>query len=77
MADKCIYAFQNTKEQIENEVFPAIPLAVDTVRLKQILCCGRKTAVEIGTMANARVQIGRRLLWNVKQIQQYLDDIAE
>ncbi len=52
-------------------------LAVDTVALQKMLCCGRYTAVQIGNLANARIQIGRRVLWNIKQIQRYLDDIAE
>ena len=35
---------------------------VDTVELKTMLSSGRKTAVEIGTAAQARVQVGRRAL---------------
>ena len=38
---------------------------------------GRKTAVEIGTAAQVRVQVGRRVLWNVGKIQNYLDAISE
>lgn len=56
---------------------PSPVLTVDTTALQKMLCCGRYTAVQIGTLANARIQIGRRLLWNIKQIQRYLDDIAE
>lgn len=59
----------------KNESSPV--LTVDTTALQKMLSCGRYTAVRIGTLANARIQIGRRLLWNIKQIQQYLDDIAE
>lgn len=51
--------------------------AVDTVRLMSMLMSGRKTAVEIGTAAGARVQVGRRVLWNVNKIQEYLDKISE
>lgn len=51
-------------------------LAVDTAALQKLLCCGRYTAVQIGNSANARIQIGRRVLWNLKQVQQYLDDIT-
>lgn len=51
-------------------------LAVTTERLQSILDCGRPTAVEIGTLAKARVEIGRRVLWNVSKVQQYLDSIA-
>ena len=36
---------------------------VDTNGLQAMLSSGRKTAVEIGTAAQARVQGGRRVLW--------------
>lgn len=36
-------------------------LAVTTDRLQNILDCGRPTAVEIGTHAKARIEIGRRV----------------
>lgn len=51
-------------------------LAVTTERLQNILDCGRPTAVEIGTLAKARVEVGRRVLWNISKIQKYLDTIA-
>lgn len=51
-------------------------LAVTTERLQNILDCGRPTAVQIGTLAKARVEIGRRVLWNVSKVQKYLDSIA-
>lgn len=51
-------------------------LAVTTERLQNILDCGRPTAVEIGTLAKARVEVGRRVLWNVSKVQKYLDMIA-
>lgn len=50
---------------------------VDTVGLQAMLSCGRKSAVDIGIAAGARIQIGRRVLWNVKKVQQYLDAISE
>lgn len=52
-------------------------LCVDTSGLQEITHSGRKTAVEIGTAAGARIQIGRRVLWNVKRVQQYLESISE
>ena len=51
-------------------------LAVTTERLQNILDCGRPTAVEIGTLAKARVEVGRRVLWNVSKVQKYLDTLA-
>ncbi|MCD8224758.1 MAG: hypothetical protein LUC99_07950 [Clostridiales bacterium] len=50
---------------------------VDTAGLQQMLMSGRKTAVEIGTAAEARIQVGRRVLWNVDKVQRYLDAISE
>lgn len=57
-------------EMVMNQV------AVTTENLQNILDCGRPTAVEIGTLAKARVEIGRRILWNISKIQKYLDSIS-
>ena len=57
-------------EMVMNQV------AVTTENLQNILECGRPTAVEIGKLAKARVEIGRRVLWNVSKVQKYLDSIA-
>ena len=57
-------------EMVMNQV------AVTTENLQNILDCGKPTAVEIGTLAKARVEIGRRVLWNVSKVQKYLDTIA-
>lgn len=50
---------------------------VDTAELQSLLSCGRKTAVEIGDHAGAKIKIGRRVLWNVNKVQQYLDNISK
>lgn len=52
-------------------------MAVDAAGLQAMLGVGRKTAVEIGTAAGARCQIGRRVLYNVSKVQAYLDEISE
>ena len=52
-------------------------LCVDTSGLQEILQSGRKTAVEIGIQAEARVQIGRRVLWNVGKVKKYLDEVSQ
>lgn len=57
-------------EMVMNQV------TVTTENLQNILDCGRPTAVEIGTLAKARIEVGRRVLWNVAKIQKYLDSIA-
>ena len=64
----------NATTKVENS---AERRTVDTAGLQAMLSSGRKTAVEIGTAAGARIQVGRRVLWNVKKVQQYLDAISE
>lgn len=52
-------------------------VAVSANTLAGILDCGRATAVKIGTDANARIQVGKRVLYNVEKIRRYLDSLAE
>lgn len=52
-------------------------MLVDTNGLQEMLCAGRPAAVKIGTDAGARVQSGRRVFWNVRKVQQYIDTISE
>ncbi len=52
-------------------------LAVNSVELQKIIGAGRRTAVEIGTAAGAKIYVGRRVLWNVAKIRKYLDEISE
>lgn len=47
-------------------------ITVDTNRLAQMLSCGRGTATRIGIAANARVKIGKRVLWYLPKIHSYL-----
>lgn len=51
-------------------------ILVDMTGLQQMLSAGRKTAYDIGTAAQARVDVGRRVLWNVKKVQEYVDSIS-
>ena len=52
------------------------PISVDTNGLQTILSCGRSTAVQIGTEAQARVMVGKRVLWNIAKVQSYLDAVS-
>ena len=52
-------------------------ILVDTFGLQEMLSAGRPAAVKIGTEAGARVQSGRRVFWNVRKVQQYIDAISE
>lgn len=53
-------------------------LTVNTKQLAELLNCGRPTAVKVGIAAGARVTIGeRKILWNLKAIQRYLDTVSQ
>lgn len=52
-------------------------MAVDIDKLSAILSCGHATARKIGEQAEARIYIGRRVLYSVSKIQKYLDAISE
>lgn len=55
----------------------AAKICVDTAELQQLLCAGRSTAQEIGKAAGARIQIGRRVMWNVEKVRAYMDSISK
>lgn len=55
---------------------PSRALTVDTKGLQALLYCGRDTATKIGTDAHARIQMGKRVLWNVEKIQDYLNSVS-
>ena len=52
-------------------------ICVTTEGLQDLLDCGRATAVQIGGQAGARIEVGKRLLWNVSKVQSYIDRLAE
>ena len=54
-----------------------IQLLVNTAKLMKLLDCGKPTAITIGTKTKAKIVIGRKILWNLRFIQRYLDSIAE
>lgn len=72
--DKRRAEMRTKKEKLDLDRFG---LLVDTPRLMELCSSGRQNAIGIGTAAQARVQIGRSVLWNVKKIQQYIDLISE
>lgn len=53
------------------------PIAVDIEKLSAMLSCGTATARKIGVQAEARVVIGRRVLYSVEKVQRYLNCCAE
>lgn len=48
-------------------------IAITTSELQSMLSCGRHSAVQIGEMAEARIQIGKRVFWNVEKVKTYID----
>lgn len=61
-----------TKERNSNT-----PITVDVEKLSAMLCCGTATARKIGEQAEARIVIGRRVLYSVDKVQRYLNCCAE
>ena len=48
-------------------------ITVSTETLAEMLDCGKVTAKKIGTAAGAKIQIGRRVLWNSEKVKAYLN----
>ena len=51
-------------------------ILITTADLQKFLSCGRSTTIKIGTEAEAKVQIGKRVLWNREKIQKYLNEMS-
>lgn len=62
------------KTKVNNEVQP---ISVPFNKLCEVLGCGRSTAEQIARDSKATVQLGRRKLYNLKKIQQYMDNKSE
>ena len=54
----------------------AAKIAINTEELQSLLSCGRQAAVDIGDRAEARIQIGKRVFWNVKKVEEYINLIS-
>lgn len=52
------------------------PLTVDTETLSSMLSCGLSTARKIGEQAGAKIVIGRRVLYSVEKVKNYLDCLS-
>lgn len=70
-----IIIYHNTKDNARQEVIKMREttqydidnntMTTNTTGLMKMLGCGRVTAVKIGTDAEAKVQVGKRVLWNL------------
>lgn len=54
-----------------------IRLLVSTEELMEILGCGRRRAVKVGQLAEARVEIGHMVRWNVDKLREFLYNEAQ
>lgn len=52
-------------------------IVVNTDELQKMFACGRSSAIKIGTEAQAKIKIGRRVFWNLDKIKNYIDNISE
>lgn len=48
-------------------------ITVTTDVLAQMLCCGKDTARKIGKKSDAELKVGRRTLWIISKINNYLN----
>ena len=51
-------------------------MLIDTPGLQALLSCGRSSAIRIGMDAGARVNVGKRVLWNRQKLENYLTKIT-
>ncbi len=58
------------------QVIDSSTVTTDTTGLMKVLCCGRDTAIKVGTAAQARIQVDKRVLWHLPKIYKYLEKTA-
>lgn len=60
-----------------NETTDIIPRLLNTDELMAYSGLGRNKSVELGDEIGARVQVGRRVLWDRLKIDQYINSLTE
>ena len=53
------------------------PITVNIDKLSAMLSCGHATARKIGEQAGAKIVIGRRVLYSVEKVKNYLSYLEE
>ena len=53
------------------------PITVKIDKLSAMLSCGHATARKIGEQAGAKIVIGRRVLYSVEKVKNYLSYLEE
>ncbi len=59
-------------KQIQKSQAPK--LLVDKNELQDILSVGRDTALRVGEESGAKIKLGRRTLYRVEKLKEYLDN---
>lgn len=65
------------RKTLEHEKKVDNKLTVTAETLADMLDCGRAAAVKVGTDAGARLKIGRRVLFKVSKVNEYLEALAD
>lgn len=60
-----------------NETTDIVPRLLNTDELMAYSGLGRNKSVELGDEIGARVQVGRRVLWDRLKIDQYISSLTE
>lgn len=60
-----------------NETTDIVPRLLNTDELMAYSGLGRNKSVELGDEIGARVQVGRRVLWDRLKIDQYINSLTE
>lgn len=56
--------------------FTEQPIAVDIDKLAAMLSCGHTTARKIGELSGAKINIGRRVLYSVEKVSEYVNRLS-
>ena len=62
---------------MENKKTDCKKIAITIHELMEIMSCGRATAAKIGENAHASINFGKRKLYNLDKIQEYINSITE
>ena len=52
-------------------------ILISTAEMRELLSCGTATATKFGIEAGAKVQMGKRVLWNREKLQKYIDERSQ
>lgn len=58
------------------EIYSENKITVDIDGLAALLSCGESTARKIGEDAEARIIVGRRVLYSVEKVKKYINRLA-